>query len=409
MFKTRGRFLRMRGWLVAALAPTILLAVQPVLAAGRPVNPPPGSATVARFTSEVAAHVPLVDLLALVPDTEANRSWFSYGDVEGWHGATVVPRLSSLDDLDTFSEEENSAWLYDMPRQTAPPAALGISYLMLDDMRPAYGFSFLDAAQMIEAGRPPETLTVVSLNVPSAQVANALAESGYARTELAGATLFSSGDDYAIDLASPTNVGRLGTLNRVAIVESDVPGTQLLIARATAPITQAVAASAGEIRSLADDRIYSTLADAVEGGLILTGTLVGLIVLDGVQQVEVNAAFTSPDADVLARYAADPLPPYRLRAFATTRDGVDTFLTVLIAMGTTGDPQESAAILGDRLADYVSIVDEQPLGDEWELVMTGSFESTARLAYATVKLNHGSSISWIDLIARRDLLFLTAE
>ncbi len=409
MCETRGRFLRMCGWLVAALAPIVLLAVQPVLAGGRPVNPPPTGATAAHVAREAAAHAPLADLLALIPDTEVTRAWLSYGDVQGWHGATGVPRLSSLDELDTFSEEENSAWLYEMPRQTAPPTALGISYLMLDDMRPAYGFSFLDAAQMLEAGQPPETLTLVTLSVPSAQVADALAESGYARTEMSGATLFSRGDDYAIDIASPSKVGQLGALNRVAVLESEGQGSQLLLARATAPITQALAATVGEKRSLADDRIYNALADAVEGSLILTGTLVGLIVQDGVQQVDVNAALGSPAADVVARYAADPLPPYRLRAFATTRDGVDTFLTVLIAMGTTGDPQENAAILGDRLADYVSTVDEQPLGDQWELVMTGSFESTARLAYATLKLKPDSSISWMDLIARRDLLFLYAE
>ncbi len=116
-----------------------------------------------------------------------------------------------------------------------------------------------------------------------------------------------------------------------------------------------------------------------------------------------------PDEAVMARYSADPLPPYRLSAFATTRDGDDTYLTVLIAMGSEGDPQESAAILGDRLSDYVSTATTQPLGDEWDVVMTGSYESTARLAYATVKLNPESTISWMDLIVRRDLLFLYSE
>lgn len=97
MSEARGRSLRKSGRLVGALVLLLVMAVQPVLAEGRPANPPPTAATVAHVAREAVAHVPLADLLAHIPDTEANRAWFSYGDVEGWHEAAGVSRISSFD------------------------------------------------------------------------------------------------------------------------------------------------------------------------------------------------------------------------------------------------------------------------------------------------------------------------
>ncbi len=227
-----------------------------------------------------------------------------------------------------------------------------------------------------------------------------------------GATLYSRGLDYGVDPSTATTMERLGILNRVALLEEPSPGTQVLIARATAPIAESLAAAAGKAPSLADDRIYRTLAEALEGDFVLTGTLVGLIVQDGIQPIDLGPSLNSQNEAMLAqvkRLQDDPLPPYRLSAFATSRDGDDTYLTVLIAMGSEGDAQESAAILGDRLGDYRSTLSWEPMSDEWDVVTTGSYESTARFAYATMKLAPDSTLSWWDLIMRRDLLFMYSE
>jgi hypothetical protein len=205
---------------------------------------------------------------------------------------------------------------------------------------------------------------------------------------------------------------RLGILNRVAVLEDTAPGTQLLISRATAPISQALNAAAGEVRSLADDRIYSTLAELLEGDNVLNGTLVGLIVQDGMQEVDLAASRNSENGDMVAqaeRLARDPLPSYRLSAFVTSRNGDETYLTVLLAMAAEGDAGDSAAILGDRLGDYWSTLTWERLSDEWDVMTVGSYESTARFAYAILKLKPESTLSWFDMIMRRDLLFLYSK
>ncbi len=230
-----SKILRMGLWLMGALA----LVVQPLLADGRPVNPPPASAAHVRHTSESAAHVPLADLLAHIPDSEANRAWLSYSDLNGWHETTGVPRLSTIDDLDTLSDGDNQTWLQELPPE-AGLTALGPTFLLLGDMRPAYGFDFLDAAQTLEVGEPPTSLNLVTLNVPSSQVSDALVQTGYTETVAAGAVLYSLNEDYAVDVNAPSRAGQLGVLNRIAILERDAPGTEVLIARATAPIEQSL-------------------------------------------------------------------------------------------------------------------------------------------------------------------------
>ncbi len=169
-------------WVGAWLVGALLLAVAPVLADGRTVNPSPTAAPVARTPSEVAAHVPLIDLLALIPDTEANRTWLSYGDVNGWHEATGVPRPASLDALETFTALYRKAWLFTLTAQTVPPEALGAAYLGANEMRPVWGFDYLDTAQALEAGQQVDRLTWANLNLPPDEIAAALAASNYAAT-----------------------------------------------------------------------------------------------------------------------------------------------------------------------------------------------------------------------------------
>jgi hypothetical protein len=400
-------------WVTLGIVSVLTLAVQPVLAEGRPVNPPPrGAAQSSAPVAENATHRSLSDLLTLVPDTENNRAWLIYGDVAAWHAETGMPRPATLDVLETFSALYRKAWLFTLTAQTVPPEALGAAYLGANEMRPIWGFDFLNVAQALEAGQPPNTLTWANLNLPPKGIAQALAASGYVATPQPGATLYSRGNDYGFDPSAATTMERLGILNRVAVLEDTAPGTQLLISRATAPISQALNAAAGEVRSLADDRIYSTLAELLEGDNVLNGTLVGLIVQDGMQEVDLAASRNSENGDMVAqaeRLARDPLPSYRLSAFVTSRNGDETYLTVLLAMAAEGDAGDSAAILGDRLGDYWSTLTWERLSDEWDVMTVGSYESTARFAYAILKLKPESTLSWFDMIMRRDLLFLYSK
>ena len=390
--------------LLAALAP-----MRAALAAGGPVNPPPGRAAVETPAAVEATHVPLSTLLALVPDNASSRAWLSYSDMIAWHEATGVPRVASYAAIEALAEADRSAWLYTRSEQTAPPPVLGLNEIATGTMRPALGFDFFDVAQALESGQAPENVVWVNLHVAPEAIATALTATGYAQSDEAGAVLYSRGDDYATDFSAETLAGQMGSLNRIALLDSDNAGSQVLIARATAPITQSLATATGDSRSLADDRTYRTLAGALEYEGLIPGALVGLVVQDGMQPMQTVLQDNQIDTALLDRYARDPLPPYRLSAYATTRDGDDTYLTVLLAMDGTSDSSDAAAILGDRLSDYTSALTGEPLSDQWEVVTTGSYESEARLAYVVLKLIPESDLAWTELLARRDLLFLYAR
>ena len=125
----------------------------------------------------------------------------------------------------------------------------------------------------------------VNLHVAPEAIATALTATGYAQSDEAGAVLYSRGDDYATDFSAETLAGQMGSLNRIALLDSDNAGSQVLIARATAPITQSLATPTGDSRSLADDRTYRTLAGALEYEGLIPGALVGLVVQDGMPPV----------------------------------------------------------------------------------------------------------------------------
>ena len=211
----------------------LLLSALPLLAAnGAPSTPTAPPAPVA-IVDEPAAVAPLLDLLSFVPDTPENRSMVTFGDVDAWYAATGNARIGSLDEIDTLSDAQREAMLFILPTQTLPPDALGLQYLRTGDLRERLGFNYFDAAQMLQAGQPPDLITALNVNADPAAIGAVLGTAGYTATEASGATLYSLRDDYEIDMQDSSPVGRLGALNRVAVIDERADPATVLIARAT--------------------------------------------------------------------------------------------------------------------------------------------------------------------------------
>ncbi|MCB0045909.1 MAG: hypothetical protein KDD92_10785 [Caldilineaceae bacterium] len=394
---------RMATGLAAALLLMALTAACAPLAI--PDTPPPTETAESRNASAPAttrADGPAA-LLRYIPDTSNYRSFTTYGDYAAWLKAWEIDPPADIDAVKSLPETERERWLFTMPSQTTPPQALGIDNLT-EPVAEHYGFSFFDRSRYLEAGNPPETLTVTASGDGDGAIASALLATGYASAPAAPPfTLYSIRDDYAIDINSPLRIGRLGELNRIAVSEEMV-----LIGRATEVVENGLeAADAGT--SLADAPDMQALLRSLDAPeLTSAGTLVGLILT--------NESFTPDIAGLLlgndpveeieaqwdALFNQEPrLPIYLLTGFATYRAPDATYLALHVVFPIAEDATDGAEILAERMANYISFVTEAPL--PWTLESAFIDEATTVIV---MRLDESAVLSWIDLFARRDTVFL---
>jgi hypothetical protein len=326
-----------------------------------------------------------------------------------------VPRVESFEAVQNLPSPQREQWLFALPLQTLPPAVLGAQYLAVEEMGDLYGFSLFDAERYLDAGQPPDNFAVVEISADQAQIVTALTAFGYLCTADDHANLCSIGEDYHTDLQSPSLVGRLGGLNRIAILDG-----RLIIGRATAIITGALATYAGENRSLADDPFYQAAATALaDPALAENGALVGVL-LNGMPFFDDPLVMLDQDniaiQEQLARYAAEPLPPYALAAFATYRGAAASYLTVALVFPIGVDAQTAGSVLAARMQTYVSPVTQRSLEDQWTFQRTDAVEAAGLpVALITMRVDDPEGeaneswriLSWADLVFRRDVLFLT--
>lgn len=384
--------------------------------------------TVAPAMAQDTAENPLLDMLRFVPDSAEYRQFVSYGDAVAWHMSWNVPRIDSVAELDTLDRDPRAYWMNIMSRQTAPPDVLGIQYLMAEDMRAFYGFDLFNADRYLQAGQPPDLLSVIEYSFPDSQIADALVDSGYLVETLDdNAALYSILDDYQIDLSMETvttRVGQLGGLNRIGLLDG-----QMVIAKATAIVTSAFSAYEGA--SLADDPHFSAAATALfDPSLAETGELVGVILMDGMQLADPLAYLgqgASPEMiealeQSLANDDLPPLPPYYLAAFGTRHSPGATHLILALVFPADTDAIAAANILAARIENYTSMVTNQPLSDRWALELaTGTKVDGLPVTLVSMRVDdplptpedqdqpNANVLTWTQLVWARDTLFLAAQ
>lgn len=370
--------------------------------------------------------------LAFVPDAPGYSEWLTFGDIAAWYTAWGMPRPLNLLTLDILPEQPRALWLFILPRQTALPSALGMDTLFMDDQRPFYGFDFFHVDRALGAGSPPNDITLIEHNADPEAIAAQLVASGYSAETLDGGwTLYSILDDYEIAFQSDSDVefprvGALGQRNRIAL-----NGQQLITARATAPVTAAIAAHARDMPALVDNPVYSALAAALSDPLLDgTGALVGVIMQSGLEYQhapETMLVGPSMTPEQLAEMGEelgldDParlLPPFSAVAFATSHADDASYLTLALAFMPGADTDRALAVLESKMPAYETISTQMSLADHWSLDRSGIAEVngipvvlvTMRVANPPPKAADEAAyrpqvLSWGDLVMRRDLLFL---
>jgi hypothetical protein len=385
-----------------ALLPTAALAVT----SGPSTPPPPPT------FAPLAIGDPVRDWFALAPDTDENNSYLTYADFESWRAESNSELPQSSAEMDEMGEAGRQA-LIELTTQAPVPPILGIESLFSQNLDEFVGFSLFATEQVMNVGTPPNDLSILRVESDANAIGETLISGGYSASDLAGATLYSINDDYGVNMQAETRMAQLGLHNRIAVIpHADGDGSDLLVARATAIITSALAAHAGEADSLFDDMGYRTLGYALDQGEMAPGSLVGLRILGGEQEVVLPALDNEDERAaleaLLGGYAEEPLPPYRMAAFADYRDGDERYLVVALVLAPGESASPTASILGDRLQDYVSTINDRPLTDFVEITTLGSFINELEVAYVTVRAlpDAPPSFGWDRILAMRDTLFL---
>ncbi|RIK42704.1 MAG: hypothetical protein DCC55_07925 [Chloroflexi bacterium] len=356
---------------------------------------------------------PLFSMLRFVPADPLYRPYLTLGDVSAWHTATGVPRVESLADVEQLEPAQRNGWRFALFKQTHPPQTLGLEYLAVEEMRDFYGFGFFDADRYLEAGAPPDTISVLQVHANLETIKSRLTRFGYTWDDAPGGRLYSIRDDYETDLRSPTLVGRLAGLNRIAVLDDGL----LVIGRAAEVVTNAVAARQGKLPSLADESVYQSAAAALTGPTVSDlGALVGVILVGEPFLADPFMLLDQSDEaaqEQFERYVENPLPLYLLAAFATYRAGETIHLTLALVFPSGVDAEEAAATLAARLQDYSSPISGRVLDEYWQYQSaTGVEAGGLPVALVTMRLNQpeedlpGAPFAWVDLVSRRDLLFL---
>ena len=368
---------------------------------------------------------PFLRMLHFVPDTSEYRQYLTYGDAATWHASWDVPRIDNVEELQNLSREKRAYWISILSNQTTPPDTLGWQYLLAEDQRSFYGFDLFNLDRYMLAGQPPDTLTVVEFSMDGAQIAQALTALGYDAKTLdePKGTLYSILDDYEVALDFPTKTGQLGHLNRIALLER-----QMVIAKATANVTQALQARDGERSSLADRPDYMAAAKALEDPALQDmGERVGVILMEGAQfYASASTLDRNLSAEDLEKYAwqGASLPPYKLVAFATRHSQAQgaSYLILAVVFDQDVDAGAAAETLAHRLRNYSSLATQQPLDEYWTFEKATGVEAEG-LPVAVVVMRaddppptpqdaplvNTAVWAWMRMIVYRDTLFLALE
>jgi len=368
---------------------------------------------------------PLLEMLATIPLAAVeDGALVTYGDFAAWHAATGIPRVPDLAAAEALPELQRAWWMFVMPRQVVPPSALGMEYMFREEMRSAYGFDVFAVDRYVATDAPPANITVLETALEPARVGDALLATGYEAEALDGGTFYRILDDFETALGSDLpRVGVLGALNRIAVLDD---GT-ILIGRATEVVQGALDARQGVQASLAEDARFRTAANtlhrlsrsdvgALVGAVFYNGIVLGdpALILEGASGPggihDLRATLPPQDDDTLS--------PYSLAAFGTYRSAEATYLAVALVLLPGADAAATADVLRQRMSGYVSLATKKPLSERWtfDRAFAGD-DGDLPVSVVVMRVDdpppaegervNTAVLSWIDLIYRLDLGFLS--
>lgn len=301
---------------------------------------------------------PLLDMLALVPDTEATHtgapvvSYADYRVLEAMRGITDPP-LDSLDDMRT---ETGSLWI---AATMGLGAGMQMNYLpdYIEGMADVVGFRFVDMDRSLVFGQPPSTGNLLGGTFDAEAIAAAYTARAFTATTVDGVTVWCGPDGceegMAFNIGSRNSAnpfgGNLGRNEPLAVL----PG-YLADSADYSVVESIISAYQGDSPSLADNPDYAALA----GAALESGTVVQFMALDfadlGIVTPDLFNQIPDSFREAVAKFGT--LPPYSVFGLADVWDGGDREITLLmLAYPDATQAEAAAAEVAGRLQTTVSL------------------------------------------------------
>ncbi|MBZ0280015.1 MAG: hypothetical protein K8L97_04695 [Anaerolineae bacterium] len=295
--------------------------------------------------------VPLLDMLALVPDTESiyqTAPIVSYADYDAVAAARGIDSITPQEILDRA--EISRLWLVAM---SGVYSGFRTEFMLkqLETMQTTSGFVWTDVNQVLTFGQPPAMGQIFAADFDPTAISDAFAARGFSSEQTDDVTLICGPDgcDSGLkinlidrDPAVPFG-GELGRKEPLAVV----PG-YLFNSPDIAVVNGILDARAGEQPSLAANPYFSAAAHAV----IQTG-IVRQAQFFSITDVGFFPPLTS-EQSIVERDPVTVLPPYTLATFADTYQGDEQYVIVALVYDDAEVAKQAAVALDERAAIYES-------------------------------------------------------
>lgn len=310
--------------------------------------------------AQEATPAPLLQLLALVPDTESVRTSapiVSYADYDAIGAARGIDSMTPQEITDRT--ESSRLWLAAMNGLYSGPR---MDYMLrqLGEMTDLVGFEWTDVNQALEFGQPPGNGKILAADFDAEVITTAFTNRNFSAETTDDVTLFCGplgcGGGLTTDLnaANPVNPfgGQLGRQEPVAIA----PG-YLFNSADINTLDDTIGAYTGDTANLGDNPYFATAANA----LLQVGTL---------RQAQfysvVDVGFFPPivsENGIIDTSPKVPIQPYALAAFGDVYLDDQQFVVVTLIYDEIESAQNALPVLDERAANYQSLRTRQPFSE----------------------------------------------
>jgi hypothetical protein len=399
---TRGRGWSNRWRVAAPLAAASALALRRLPAIAQEATPPAGLAE------------PFASMLGLIPasatGSAANVQLATFADLAAQLDALGIAAPAVLDDSPAVDE-----WLAAVsPLAIADPFANFARVLGRDFI----GYDLAHVDQTIQAGDPPDVITLLRGRFDHDAVAAAWTKNGYKLLKVDGVRVASLSEDESIDFNNPINKIVLARMNNAAFLSD---GTLAYTARldrlqaviAAASVRAPALAARADVVSLISG-IDRTLSSAMLlSGVALSATAQNPPDLGSPQSLE-NAF-----ASVVA--ASGTMPPIQTGLFGQTPGGPLRIpvkvegtpvavpsgeIVFELLLAEPGSAEQAKEVVEQRLPAYRSTRTRAPLSDYFASWKVRAIEDRNVLEIDFTPNDDRPIDIWVQMIANRDLGFL---
>lgn len=271
-----------------------------------------------------------------------------------------------------------------------------------------FGFSVLEAEQVLSAGSPPDRITFYAFPQSVRDLAETWEASGYERVDGEAGEFWTIGEEGDLDLSSDIGRIALANMNNLAIVDDRV----VVAARTSALLGQVLAMLESGGESAADQAglqaMLETLPEDAVNVVALLGEGLeahGLVPENPGREGEAMLESLLAESDD----AVGPMPPVDTALFGITAgmaqgdDGNDDAVFFgHLAMASPEDATQAAAVVAWRMANMVSPTTGAPFGEHFQPAYDPADAVSGDVA-VTAFTGPGGFVPWQQMVLSLDL------